>query len=127
MPNEDFPTRPRGTVRTSRRGLGMVCLFVADVGVWVRASQDYLSMVWPSAAPRGLACQILGRPLRLADLLDEDLVIHLALQTYLVGTWSFVLPRRLARLGPSHPSHLVDLLGGDLVIRLTSRTCSAGT
>lgn len=67
----------------------MVCPVVADVG---QQRQDGVPSLWvhsvgtPSfALPRGLAPRGLGRPLRLVDLLDGDLVVRL---TDLLDKWA---------------------------------------
>jgi hypothetical protein len=55
------------------------------------ASCACLVETWSSASPRRIAQRGLGRPSRLTNLLDGDLVIRLVSQTCLVGTLSLTL------------------------------------
>jgi sugar phosphate isomerase/epimerase len=67
--------------------------------VGVPSSGAHLAGTWLSASHRRLAWRLLGRLLRLADLLGMDLVVRSASL------------RGLARRGLDRPFHLADLLG----------------
>jgi hypothetical protein len=77
--------------------------------------------------PCGSARWGFGHSPRVADFLDEDLVVRPSSQTCSVVVWSFVPPHRLARWGLGRSPCPVDLLRGDLVVPPTSQTCSVGT
>jgi hypothetical protein len=100
-PDDDYSARLRCVARLHGRGLKMVRPFVADVDQLRRAgvpsSQVQLVGTRLFALPCKLTRRGLGRPLRLADLLGRDLVVHLTSQTCSAGTWSSAPPRGLAR------------------------------
>jgi hypothetical protein len=73
-----------------------------------------LARAWSVAPPHGPTRRGLGRPPRLADLLDWDLDGSPASQICSAGTWSVALPLRLARQGLGQSSRLADLLNCDL-------------
>lgn len=62
-------------------------------GLWQGCSTE----AWSSASPRKVSRLGLGRSLRLARLLDRDLVTRPALQGCLAGTWLSVPSRKVAR------------------------------
>lgn len=62
-------------------------------GLWQGCSTE----AWSSASPRKVSRLGLGRSLRLARLLDRDLVTRPTSQGCLAGTWLSVLSRKVAR------------------------------
>jgi hypothetical protein len=103
---------------TSHTSMGLSCS-----PLWQGCSVGTYSL----ALPHKVAWQGLGRPLCLARLLDENLVVRFASQGCLIGTWSSAPPRKAARQGLGCPLRLARLLGRDLVTRSASQGCSAGT
>jgi hypothetical protein len=137
VPDGDFSTCLRCVARLPRCGLRMARLVVADVGQQPQAgapsSRVHSVGTRSFVPPRGPIRRGLRRPLCLANLLDGDLVIHLASQTCSTGTWSstslrvdlvfclasqtcmvgtqsFASPHKLARRGIGHSSRHADLL-----------------
>jgi hypothetical protein len=70
---------------------------IAWQGLVRSASLGCSARTWSSNLPREVARQGLDHPLRLARLLDMDLVARSALQGCSVGTWSSAPPRKVAR------------------------------
>jgi hypothetical protein len=86
-----------------------------------------LTWTWSFAAPRKVARQGLGRPLRVARLLSRDLVVHSASQGCSAGPWWFAPSPKVARGRLSRLLRLTRLLGKALVVCSVSQGCSVET